>query len=231
MTSQLMKHEEAVGGQAAERYLLGEMKDEERSAFEAHYLNCAECLEAVTFADEFMVQAQPVARHLRAQESAYDEPARGRNLANFFSRLMSGLKSPAPAWALVVILSGAVAYHATRQPKGAYPESRFVLTGIAHGGSEARLLVVPRNSVLGLGVEYARSGEFLSYRAQVLSESGTVKFSVVMPGDQIGSMASIALLARTLDPGRYSVVIKGKMVDGTEKEVGRGAFELQFTDK
>lgn len=42
MTSPLMNHKEAVGSMAVERYLLGELKDEERAAFEEHYLNCAE---------------------------------------------------------------------------------------------------------------------------------------------------------------------------------------------
>jgi len=227
MTSQLMNHEEAISRLAAERYLLGEMKEEDRAAFEEHFLACAECFEAVNLGHDFMQQAQPVARQLRAEEATDDAKDRERN---FFDRLLAGLKSPAPAWALVVILSGVATYQSVRQPKGAFPESRYVLTGIAHGAGEAKLLQVPRESVLGLGVEYARSGEYLSYDAQVLSESGNTKYKVAIPGDQLGNIASIALLAKALNPGRYSVVVRGRTVDGTEKEVGRGAFELQFKD-
>ncbi|HEX7285733.1 MAG TPA: zf-HC2 domain-containing protein [Candidatus Angelobacter sp.] len=62
MTSPLMNHQDAVSSLAVERYLLGELKDEERAAFEEHYLNCDECLDAVTFGDEFMEAGREIAR-------------------------------------------------------------------------------------------------------------------------------------------------------------------------
>lgn len=42
-----MTHTEAVTNLASERYLLDEMPDAERDAFEAHYFECAECAEDV----------------------------------------------------------------------------------------------------------------------------------------------------------------------------------------
>src|SRR5262245_33586234 len=38
-----MEHREAVEMMASERYLLGEMDDAQRDAFEAHFFSCAEC--------------------------------------------------------------------------------------------------------------------------------------------------------------------------------------------
>src|SRR3954470_23379340 len=38
-----MTHTEAVESYATERYLLGEMTEAERQAFEAHYFDCEEC--------------------------------------------------------------------------------------------------------------------------------------------------------------------------------------------
>lgn len=226
MTSQLMNHEEAINRLAAERYLLGDMEEQERAAFEEHYLNCAKCLEDVTFGDEFMKAAAPVARELALAERSGQ--ARERASGGFFSWLRTGLKSPAPAWAMVVVLGVVATYQGLHREKGAYPESRLVLTGMAHGASDVKLVRARQESILSLGVEYARSGEFLSYRAEILSQSGEVKSTVAVADNEAGNMAWIALLAKTLDAGRYSVVIKGKTVDGTEKEVGRGAFELQF---
>jgi anti-sigma factor RsiW len=40
-----MNHREAVETLALERYLLGEMADQERDAFEEHFFSCAECAE------------------------------------------------------------------------------------------------------------------------------------------------------------------------------------------
>jgi len=42
-----MTHQQAVEKHAAERYLLDEMPELERFAFEAHYFECAECAESV----------------------------------------------------------------------------------------------------------------------------------------------------------------------------------------
>jgi anti-sigma factor RsiW len=43
--STAMNHQHAVETLALERYLLGEMADEERDAFESHFFSCAECAE------------------------------------------------------------------------------------------------------------------------------------------------------------------------------------------
>jgi hypothetical protein len=42
-----MDHLQAVNALATERYILGEMTDEERESFEAHYFSCAECADDV----------------------------------------------------------------------------------------------------------------------------------------------------------------------------------------
>ncbi|MGZ4865824.1 MAG: hypothetical protein ACXV7C_01285, partial [Candidatus Angelobacter sp.] len=110
------------------------------------------------------------------------------------------------------------------------PEIRSVLTGVAHGSGETNAVKVPRNSGLSLNVEYTRKGEFTSYRAQILSGSGKAMHAVALPETQLGTMASIAVPAEALEPGQYSIVVFGRRSDGTQEEVGRGAFELQFTD-
>jgi hypothetical protein len=42
-----MEHRQAVDTLASERYLLGEMTDAERDAFEAHFFSCHECAEDI----------------------------------------------------------------------------------------------------------------------------------------------------------------------------------------
>jgi len=78
-------------------------------------------------------------------------------------------------------------------------------------------------------VDYAPKGEFISYRVQVLSGSRKVLHTVALPETQVGTTASIALPADALRPGNYSMVVFGRRSDGTQEEVGRGVFELQFT--
>ena len=42
-----MDHQQAIATHATERYLLNELGDTERDAFEAHYFACAICAEDV----------------------------------------------------------------------------------------------------------------------------------------------------------------------------------------
>jgi hypothetical protein len=228
MTEQLMSHQEAVQGMAVERYLLGEMKEEEQAAFEAHYLNCAVCLEAVTFAGEFMQTAEPLAREVRAAEqrsSAAPSPQR----STLFANLGILLRGPAPAWALALILAAVVGYQSINRPKPIGPEARFVLTGLAHGTSGIQQIQIPANRIVSLGVEYARSGEFLSYEAKIFSDTGKLEFVIPLPPDQPGNIAFIGFKAGILHSGEHTVVISGRNSDGVTREVGRGQFELRFT--
>src|SRR6185437_15015601 len=96
MTDRLMSHEEAVKEVAVERYLLGEMNEQEQAVFEEHYLNCAACLEAVTFAGEFMQAAAPVAQELKAAEQRFKAPV--RRSKHFWGVLW------APAFAIVLVV-------------------------------------------------------------------------------------------------------------------------------
>jgi hypothetical protein len=147
-----------------------------------------------------------------------------------------GWLRPAPALAFAILLCSVVTYQGVRihqlkneqTMKVARPEFRSMLTGIAHGAGEAKLVEVPRDAVVSLGVEYGRSGDYVSYRAQVVNEAGSIRQAVDLP-DLPGNMANVALLPGNLGEGEYKLIILGRTADGTEKEVGRGAFILKFS--
>ena len=232
MATHFMNHRQALEQYATERYLLHEMTAEERHAFEEHYLECAECLEAVTFGTEFLEAGKQVAQEMTQREHSAVRAASWRE------RLMpalSGWLRPAPAIAFALVLCSIVSYQGLRihqlkteqTMKVARPEIRFMLTGIAHGAGEAKRIEVPRDAVVSLGVEYGRSGDYVSYRAQVMNV-GSVKQTFELP-DVPGNVANVALLPGSLGEGKYNLIILGRTADGTEKEVGRGAFILKFS--
>lgn len=233
MTTHFMNHQQALEQHATERYLLREMSAEERHAFEEHYLGCAECLEAVTFGTEFLEAGRQVAREMTQRE------ADTVHVASWRERLMpvfSGWLRPASALVFAVLLCSVIAYqglqiHQLKNEqtlKVARPESRYVLTGIAHGAREAKLVEVTRNAVVSLGTEYNRSGDYVSYRAQVQNETGSIEQSIDLP-DVPGDMANVALLPGNLNEGEYTLIILGRTAGGSEKEVGRGSFVLKFS--
>ncbi|MGE5322583.1 MAG: hypothetical protein ACM3SW_06965, partial [Actinomycetota bacterium] len=210
MTTHAMNHQQALDEHATERYLLREMTAEERRAFEEHYLDCAECLEAVTFGTEFMDAGHEVALEQKHELAAQPVPSWRERLLP----AVSGWLRPVPALAFALLLCfGGIAYQATtihrQQEKiaslqGLRPEYRFVLTGIAHGAGESNLVQVPQGAVITLGVEYNRSGEYVSYVARVISETGTVKQRIALPNVP-GDMANIAVPPNSLQPGRYEL--------------------------
>jgi hypothetical protein len=224
MNARMMNHDDAVKNLMAERYLLGELNTSERDAYEEHLFSCDACFDQVKAGTEFV-------SHLRHIGTVAPQPAL---LPGFMSRVMTSARQPLTitAFGFMLFASG-VAIHQNsviahlKEPR---PEIRSVLTGVAHGSSETHLIQVPKNASLSLNVEYARKGEFISYQAQILSSSGKALHTVALPETQVGTTATIALPADALKPAQYSMVVFGRRSDGTQEEVGRGAFELQFTD-
>jgi hypothetical protein len=224
MNARMINHDDAMKDLMAERYLLGELNTAERDAYEEHLFSCDACFEQVKAGSEFVTHL----RHIGT------EAPQAPLLPGFMSRIVTSARQPVTitAFGLLLFASG-VAIHQNsviahlKEPR---PEIRSVLTGVAHGSGETHLIKIPRNSALSLNVEYAPKGEFISYRAQILSSFGKALHTVALPETQVGTTASIALPADALKPAQYSVVVFGRRSDGTQEEVGRGAFELQFTD-
>jgi hypothetical protein len=220
----MISHDDAVKNLMAERYLLGELTTAERDKYEEHLFSCVACFEQVKAGTEFV-------SHLRHIES---EPSQHTLLPGFMSRLMTNARQPLTitVFGFLLFASG-VAIHENSviaRLKVPRPEIRSVLTGVAHGSGETHVIRISKDSALSLNVEYARKGEFISYQAQILSSSGKVLHTVALPETQVGTTASLALPADALKPAQYSIVVFGRRSDGTQDEVGRGAFELQFTD-
>lgn len=234
MRTHSMNHQQALNEHATERYLLREMNAEERRAFEEHYLDCAECLEAVTFGTEFLEAGREVVLQDHLEQAVEPVPSWRERLLP----AVAGWLRPVPALAFALLLCfGGITYQATMihtqretiaSLKELKPEFRLVLTGVAHGAGEANLVQAPRGAVITLALEYHRSGEYVSYFARVISENGEVKQRIALPNEQ-GAMANIAVPPNSLHPGRYDLVITGVTADGDEKEVGRNSFRLTIT--
>jgi Putative zinc-finger len=224
MNARMIDHDEAVKDLMAERYLLGELNSSDRDAYEEHLFSCDACFEQIKTGTEFV-------DHLR--HIGTDDP-RAPLAPGFISRFMTNMRQPVTITAFGFLLfATGIAIHQNSvisRLKAPRPEIRSVLTGVAHGSGETNLVRVSRNSGLSLNVEYTRKGEFTSYRAQILSGSGKAMHSVALSERQVGTMAAIDVPADALDPGQYSVVVFGRRSDGTQEEVGRGTFELQFAD-
>jgi hypothetical protein len=224
METNAMTHHDAIKTQASVRYLLKEMRDEECSAFEEHYIGCRECSDEVQFGFD-------VADAIGEMPMTVVVPVPRPGL---LARIMASVRQPAFAGACALfLLTGSFSlYQRTMitQLKEPKLELRYTLVGSVHGAGDIKLIDVTKKSILSLSVEYKPDGEFVSYQAEIRAASGKVKYEVPLPANQTGDKAIIAICAGVLDAGRYSMVVQGRTSDGAMKELGKGAFELQFTD-
>src|ERR1700683_1400267 len=62
-----MEHNDAIGCQAAARYVAGELSPEGRDSFEAHFFDCAECAEEVRWEQIFAANVRAISRDPREQ--------------------------------------------------------------------------------------------------------------------------------------------------------------------
>jgi Putative zinc-finger len=58
-----MEHNDAIGCQAAVKYVAGELSAEGRDAFEAHFFDCAECAEEVRWEQIFAANVRAISRN------------------------------------------------------------------------------------------------------------------------------------------------------------------------
>jgi hypothetical protein len=98
-----MTHEEAVMTMASERYLLDEMADTERDAFEEHYFTCPECADEVRVGEQMRV---------RVRDVCVADAARWKAPVPFVPRRASTWRAPKILlpWAAAAVLLIAVGY-------------------------------------------------------------------------------------------------------------------------
>jgi anti-sigma factor RsiW len=218
MSNDAMSHEQALRSQAVERYVLGELTQEEREAFEGHYFDCSACFEQVKLSGQFL-------RH--AREVLDPEPEKG-----WLARLLGDLRRPAFAFATAMLVCaigmGAYQQSIIADLKAPRIEPRYMLVGQAKGGA-GKVVSVAHKARVRLSLEFDRKPEFTAYQAQIETQSGKVKVSLPVPATSKESV-EIGFQADTLDAGEYAMVVYGLAEDGGKTEVRRGDFDLQFVN-
>jgi len=232
-----MNHEQAIQGQAAERYLLGELQGQEREAYEEHFFDCAACAEEVKAGAAF---ARAARAHFAASPSVTVASARKTSVlpssrTSWFS--LRDLFRPAPAFAfsLLLLLATATVYqNVVTIPRLRTPQvASFVFLKAARTGGEGNIVTAQRNGLVGLEV-VVPPGDFSVYEGQIISEGGSrvAAFSISAQQARQPQGVPVSIPAGSLAAGKYVLIvsgINGQAGDSTARtEVARFAFELQF---
>ena len=177
-----MDHVQAITGKASERYLLGEMTEPERFAFEDHYFQCADCAEDVR-AGAIMargIQAvglQDLAARPRRQ-AAVAEPATGR----FWGWLTPASLIPAAAAVMLACVTGYQSLVTIPNLSGSRAMSPVVLRAAARGDEQTiDLHGAQPFSILSLDVNAAEPGLPLRYEITAEGRSPSITGSTTAP--------------------------------------------------
>ncbi|HEY0143077.1 MAG TPA: hypothetical protein VGF48_19430 [Thermoanaerobaculia bacterium] len=213
-----MDHE-AIGKHAAERYILAEMSEAERDAFEEHYFGCLICAEDVKALDA-------IREGLREQSfavSSNDQPAPVLP----FRRKMLPLVIP---WATAATLLLGVGYdRLVRIPRlvaqipPAVQLAQNDLYLRSETRAEAEVKPFHANVPGTIYIDIDAQPEYVSYRYEV-RRGATVLGEGPIPTARLSD--SVPLQVRSLPAGRYEVVIEGVRKEGNRTEITRHAFDV-----
>jgi len=237
-----MDHNYAIENHTAERYLLEELPQEERDAYEEHFFSCSVCAEEVKSASEFIESAQQVVQDdLRAE--IYGKTGHHRHIWGSWLNFRSLIQPmPAMACALLVFALGFSTYQnrvtipqlrtqaAAVQPQGTLMAQ--VIPANAEILSEARgtgpVITTSKDKAFTLQFDITLQG-FKSYEAVITTASGDKKLLARQVSSQEAANPIHMLIpAGALPSGNYVVVIQGVNSNGTESGIKGEPVHLPF---
>jgi len=217
-----MTHEEAVRTQAVERYLLRELSDSDRDAFEEHYFSCPECAEEVRAGAVFTASA----RALLAEQAPRVAASRFGWLGWRLPVAAAGIMLLAPiGYLLLVFIPGLRSELARLRTPQAYPA--VFLRAVARGDDQ--VLEIPRGSqFVGLSMDVAPEQSYPSYLCEIVGQPGSPTMSVPVPAPPTaGAPLNILVPGSQLRPGRYTLILRGHG-EKAAVEISRFRFTIQF---
>ena len=206
-----MDHQQAIATQAAERYLLNELADADRDAFEDHYFTCATCAEDVktgaqmrdgvraglidTVADTRSAKVVPIESRRRSMTATFIPWAVAASLA-----LVAGYQA---LWVVPGLRQDAMGPTAT-VPLLLKPASRGDVTTVTTSGSGVIAFALDLNSA-------AEAGAPLTYDLRTVDGQSVVSGAVTAP--PAGTPLLLVIPAAQLaSPGAYTLMIGGNGV-------------------
>jgi|ERR1041385_3994427 hypothetical protein len=198
-----MTHDQATKEQATERYLLGELPENERDAFEEHYFECAVCADDVraasTMVDTMRVSARQAKPFLERQKSR--------------SRRIFATPLAAAASLAIGILTMQYAVVGPMRTQMAAEQAPHVIEEITLDGSrgpEDNQVDHRQPFILRVDAHPQSDDHSPSYDFVVVSAAKQKQFAVVVDGKQARKeMIPVRVPGGALKPGNYTLEVHG----------------------
>jgi hypothetical protein len=212
----MMEHSQAAQAHTVERYLLGELSEDERASFEDHYFSCGVCAAEVTSGAAFLANLKPA--YCEAAEARPDSARGGR----WWSRWFEWSLAPQTAAAALAILSGVVVYqNAVQIPRirsgtvADAPVLSITPSTRARANRAGEALTFSKASgTIGLTITHEWEESYERYAGELKRENGSVVARATIRSTSQDLIISIS--TRNLETGRYTLVINGIKEEGGE---------------
>jgi len=220
-----MTHQQALETMAAERYLLDEMTEMEKHAFEEHFFDCNYCAQEVRLGEHIRAEVRATRDSgIRAKDS----DARASNVVEFNKRPRWRRASTVIPWAAAAILALTAGYQSfvvvpgLRQAIAPQPLSPVMLRE-ATRGSLPVVTISPGQRFITLGIDVMKaSGTDVTY--DLLDAAGNTILSGRTPLPPSGAPLYLLLPADELvRPGRHTLIVRDPATPGTA--LGEYAFD------
>ncbi len=218
MNETMIDHELAIRELMAERYLLGELNESERAAYEAHLFECQVCFEQVRLGSELVGQISKIG-------------AEATN-ASLWKRLPALFFQPvALSFAALFFCTLGWNFHqASVIRMSKTPHVVAVVTLSPESRGDSKIIKTSTDSTFDVRVVFPPDAKDTLYRAEIISASGKEISNFVTPALQPGEL-QIRFPAGTLLSGKYLLVIQREDGHGSpDQALGRFPFELVVQD-
>jgi hypothetical protein len=214
-----MNHSDAITSKAAAGYLLGDLSEAERDAFEMHYIDCPICAETVWSGQKMFAAGREIVRETGPAPIAAPvlPPATEPRVLPFRQRL--GLWVPsaaAAALAVVVALQGFVLRRPALLPlplmEIAVPAG--TIGGTTRGTQEDLVIRFDEGKPAEVFIEPPVRDPYPRYVVELRGAEGNVIGAVPVSAKQALHSDGVAVVLRALPAGRYVLELLGVREDG-----------------
>ena len=227
-----MTHQQARDTMAAERYLLDEMTEIEKHAFEEHFFDCNDCADEVRLGERIRVEVRSVRESVRSGESKSQDPkplersARDSNVIDFNKRPVWRRSSIVLPWAAAASIALAAGYQSLVVVPGLIQSQPLspVMLREATRGALPTVTISPGQRFVALGVD-VNAGSTKDLRYEVLDATGKAILSGRTPLPPSGAPLLLLIPADELGrQGRHTLIVSDP--DSSGAPFGEYSFDV-----
>lgn len=209
-----MNHDQATQQQATERYILGELSDDQRDAFEEHYFDCALCADNVRAASAFTGAVRASARNA-------SNPFLERQKAKQRRRFVAPLAAAASL--IVGVLTMQVAFVAPLQTEVATLRQPFAPQEVRVEDLRGARATAESSQPIQLEIEIPTDLGPAPYTCAVLDAKGSPQAEFKVTEERAKDYFPITYRPGGLKPGDYTI----RVSDANRKVIKEYPIEVR----